>query len=176
MALEKLGKVFKLSSVDEERDVCTQDEETVREVYSMLIKKSALDAFDHIRLAHTETQLLAARPKDFKPAPPPPVKTRKEIEASMYTITEDHKIVQGPVKPTRVQMARDVFQPFYTLPTMTLAEVADIEMAMALTPQVPEPEKDDDVMDEAQEMKDRLWDDWKDMNPRGSGNKMANIG
>ena len=175
MALEKLSKVFKLSSVDEELDVCTQDEETVRDVYSMLIKKSALDAFDHVRLAHTEAQLLATRPKDFKSAPPP-VRTRKEIESSMYTITEDYRIVQGPVKPSRVQMARDVFQPFYTLPTMTLAEVADIEMAMALTPQAPESEKDEDVVDEAQEMKDRLWDDWKDLNPRGSGNKMANIG
>ena len=32
------------------------------------------------------------------------------------------------------------------------------------------------MQEDEEERKARAWDDWKDHNPRGSGNKMANVG
>ena len=84
-----------------------------------------------------------------------------------------------------------VFQPGHRLPTMTIEELADIEVAAALERQkkskempnsgrreqrrmehleMDGEEDDKDLADEAA-VHDRAWDDWKDEHPRGSGNK-----
>lgn len=80
-----------------------------------------------------------------------------------------------------------VFQPGHRLPTMSLEEYAEQELADAKerqrreqeAPQAPRrydqlaedgDEDDDKLVDEAT-YKDRAWDDWKDANPRGIGNK-----
>lgn len=60
------------------------------------------------------------------------------------------------------------------MPTMSLAECARREMEMEIVQgsgvvQSWESESDDDV-------EKRVWDDWRDENPRGSGNKMVNRG
>ncbi|CDI76061.1 immunoglobulin-binding protein, putative [Eimeria acervulina] len=73
---------------------------------------------------------------------------------------------------------------FY-LPTMSLAECADIEMEMetkqigAAKPKVVVEFSTGEARQaakEAEEMEARAWDDWKDENPKGSGNKMWNRG
>ncbi|RHY28979.1 hypothetical protein DYB32_005560 [Aphanomyces invadans] len=76
-----------------------------------------------------------------------------------------------------------VFQPGHRLPTMSLEEYADRELADALARQenekcdfvvvVARQDGDEDnlaLVDDAT-MRDRAWDDWKDANPRGIGNK-----
>lgn len=84
-----------------------------------------------------------------------------------------------------------VFQPGHRLPTMTIEELADIEVAAALERQrkteampasgrrenrrlehlkMDGDEDDKDLADEAA-AHDRAWDDWKDEHPKGSGNK-----
>ena len=84
-----------------------------------------------------------------------------------------------------------VFQPSHRLPTMTIEELANIEVAAALERQqksmtIPASgrlsqrriehlemdgeEDDNDLADDAA-VHDRAWDDWKDEHPAGSGNK-----
>ena len=72
-------------------------------------------------------------------------------------------------------------------PTMTLAEFADLEMADAaerekMAKEAPQgvrkyadlvaagEEENEELVDQAA-YKDRAWDDWKDSNKKGSGNK-----
>lgn len=80
-----------------------------------------------------------------------------------------------------------VFQPGHRLPTMSLEEYAEMEIADAQARQereanapvaprryeqlVEDGDEDNmELLDQATE-KDRQWDDWKDANPRGIGNK-----
>jgi hypothetical protein len=76
-----------------------------------------------------------------------------------------------------------VFQPFYSQPEMTLDAFADLamnEMAeqerqqkigqeMAAAESLRDPDRDEVV--DAQNLKDRNWDDWKDAHEKGAGNK-----
>ncbi|KAG7399975.1 hypothetical protein PHYBOEH_007495 [Phytophthora boehmeriae] len=80
-----------------------------------------------------------------------------------------------------------VFQPGHRLPTMTLEEYADREVADAMERQKREQEaptgprryeqlvedgdEDDEALVEEAAYKDRAWDDWKDANEKGIGNK-----
>lgn len=75
-------------------------------------------------------------------------------------------------------------------PTMSLEEFGDLERAAAMERSAQEAnsesgatkrykdlvqaglEDDDELLDAATEA-DRAWDDWKDQNPRGWGNKMG---
>merc|ERR1719329_1949074 len=93
-----------------------------------------------------------------------------------------------------------VFQPDIPMPTMSLAEAADIEMEEAREKQREKDEAQwrqqseevgtyggdrwwdgdrygskEDYEDEKKTYKDRDWDDWKDEHPYGSGNKKGNI-
>ncbi|KAG6969011.1 hypothetical protein JG688_00005529 [Phytophthora aleatoria] len=80
-----------------------------------------------------------------------------------------------------------VFKPGHRLPTMTLEEYADREVADAMERQKREQEapqgprrydqlvedgdEDDEKLVEESTYKDRAWDDWKDANEKGIGNK-----
>ncbi|KAH7647242.1 hypothetical protein FG379_002385 [Cryptosporidium bovis] len=83
-----------------------------------------------------------------------------------------------------------VFGPSHALPTISIAEAADIELAQAR-----EYEKSAEDMrkakearcailndkeyskeEEEDEYKARSWDDWKDLNPKGHGNTIKNVG
>ncbi|GLU12032.1 hypothetical protein SLE2022_287410 [Rubroshorea leprosula] len=98
-------------------------------------------------------------------------------------------LVGGSLTSERERMAAQVFQPGHRLPTMSIEEAGLREMQMMnnwqeRTAKVMEdansawykdnqklgPNEDDDDDDAAQE-KARAWDDWKDDNPRGAGNK-----
>ncbi|KAL7464811.1 hypothetical protein ACHAXS_010585 [Conticribra weissflogii] len=98
--------------------------------------------------------------------------------------------------PRRQQIADTVFRPHWNLPTMSLSELAERERAEAIQrgeaqKQAEEQAKfrprrydqlvrdgmeDDDELVEASAKLDRDWDDWKEENPRGSGNKMSERG
>lgn len=108
-------------------------------------------------------------------------------------------LIFGPVSllggnPTseRERMAAQVFQPSYRLPTMSIEEAGLREMEMMNEFQErnaklmqeansawykdnaksrPGQEEDEDDDDDAAQEKARAWDDWKDDNPRGAGNK-----
>ncbi|KAK6155573.1 hypothetical protein DH2020_009821 [Rehmannia glutinosa] len=90
----------------------------------------------------------------------------------------------------REKMAAQVFQPHYRLPTMSIEEAGLKEMEIMNkwqemnTKLIEEansswhndnkllrPSEEDDDDDDAAQDKARAWDDWKDDNPRGAGNK-----
>ncbi|XP_022723369.1 PP2A regulatory subunit TAP46-like isoform X2 [Durio zibethinus] len=98
-------------------------------------------------------------------------------------------LIGGSLTNERERMAAQVFQPGYRMPTMSIEEAGLREMEMmnkwqernakmfeeansAWYKDSPKlgPSEDDEDDDAAQE-KARAWDDWKDDNPRGAGNK-----
>ncbi|KAF5202204.1 Pp2a regulatory subunit tap46 [Thalictrum thalictroides] len=98
-------------------------------------------------------------------------------------------LVGGRITSERERMAAQVFQPGHRLPTMSIEEAGLKEMEIMNNWQEmnaklyeeantswhkdsrkPGPSNDDEDDDAAQE-KARAWDDWKDENPRGAGNK-----
>ncbi|KAF9615802.1 hypothetical protein IFM89_026473 [Coptis chinensis] len=98
-------------------------------------------------------------------------------------------LVGGRLTSDRERMAAQVFQPGHRLPTMSIEEAGLKEMEIMNNwqemnaklfeeantswhkerrkPGPPEEDEDDDAAQD----KARAWDDWKDDNPRGAGNK-----
>uniref|UniRef100_A0A1D1ZB55 PP2A regulatory subunit TAP46 n=1 Tax=Anthurium amnicola TaxID=1678845 RepID=A0A1D1ZB55_9ARAE len=94
-------------------------------------------------------------------------------------------LIGGKLNSERERMAAQVFQPGYRLPTMSIEEAGLREMEMMKKWQErntkffeeansswykDKPHRSDED-DESAEEKARAWDDWKDENPRGAGNK-----
>lgn len=95
-------------------------------------------------------------------------------------------LVGDTITTERQRLAAQVFQPSHRLPTMSIEEAGLKEMKImkewternaklqeeANSSWAREPKKENESDDdEAAEYKARAWDDWKDENPRGSGNK-----
>ncbi|KAM0837132.1 hypothetical protein ACQ4PT_061870 [Festuca glaucescens] len=94
-------------------------------------------------------------------------------------------LVGGGLTSERERMAAQVFQPSYRMPTMSIEEAGLTEMkimeewqestAKIIQEATSSWHKDDTSRAEddvdAEEEKARAWDDWKDENPRGAGNK-----
>jgi len=98
----------------------------------------------------------------------------------------------GQLRIRQEELRARVFQPGYSLPTVSLEEFAAQEVAAAeereakakLAAEAPagprrykqleeEGKEDEAELVEKAAFHDRAWDDWKDANPRGSGNKMG---
>ncbi|KAI9912227.1 hypothetical protein PsorP6_009845 [Peronosclerospora sorghi] len=91
------------------------------------------------------------------------------------------------VEIKRETIRSSVFKPGHRLPTMTLEEYADRELADAMerqkreqdAPQAPrrydqleeDGDEDNEILVDEATYKDRAWDDWKDANEKGIGNK-----
>uniref|UniRef100_A0A7S4HLI0 TAP42-like protein n=1 Tax=Odontella aurita TaxID=265563 RepID=A0A7S4HLI0_9STRA len=109
-------------------------------------------------------------------------------------VTQDP--VTGQLQLKKEEIKSQVFRPGWNQPTMSLAEYGDREVTQAIEREarqkVAEEEnkgkprryeqlvrdgmEDDANLVDASAKLDRDWDDWKDENPRGSGNKMADKG
>uniref|UniRef100_A0A7S4AX10 TAP42-like protein n=1 Tax=Pseudo-nitzschia australis TaxID=44445 RepID=A0A7S4AX10_9STRA len=121
--------------------------------------------------------------------PPPPNKGLKVTHISQDAAT-------GQLRFKREEIRSKVFQPGWNQPTMSLEELGEREYQEAIerearqkqaeADRVHQPKKYEDLVRDGLEDNaelvdasaklDRDWDDWKDQNPRGSGNKMANRG
>lgn len=95
-------------------------------------------------------------------------------------------VVSGSLSTDRERQIAQVFQPSHSLPSMSIEQAGLAEMEIMRTwnetnqkifdeanqsSWVGEEKKDDESDDEAATNKARAWDDWKDDNPRGAGNK-----
>lgn len=89
----------------------------------------------------------------------------------------------------RSLVASQVFRPDVSMPTVSLQEFANAEMErMRIASKTRDNDEiiisgdvDDYYRNQLRNehdklLKDRSWDDWKDDNPRGTGNKMTNLG
>ncbi|PSN62208.1 TAP42-domain-containing protein [Corynespora cassiicola Philippines] len=88
-----------------------------------------------------------------------------------------------PLRPftlldNRQRMTKNVFRPDHSLPTMTIDEYLEeekkrggiIEGGGEASGIRPEPDEDDLVKADEETMKQRAWDEFKEENPKGSGN------
>jgi immunoglobulin-binding protein 1 len=120
---------------------------------------------------------------------PPP--SNKPLKVTHITLDP-----AGQLQIKRDEIQSKIFRPSWNQPTMSLEELGEREYHQAVEREarqkVSEAERandprryDDLVRDEMEDeidlvdasaKLDQAWDDWKDENPRGSGNKMANRG
>ena len=109
-------------------------------------------------------------------------------------ITQDSST--GQLRFKKEEIRSKVFRPGWSQPTMSLEELGEKEYKEAIereerqkqaeAERIHQPKRydelvrdgmeDNEELVEASAKLDRDWDDWKDENPRGSGNKMANRG
>jgi immunoglobulin-binding protein 1 len=127
-------------------------------------------------------------PQDLNQRPPP---SNKPLQLTHIT-----KDPAGKIQVKREEIKSKVFRPSWNQPTMTLEQLGEIEYKQAMereerqkqaeAERVHEPKRyndllrdgleDDSNLVDASAKLDRDWDDWKDENPRGSGNKRSELG
>ncbi|KAH0704861.1 hypothetical protein KY289_009937 [Solanum tuberosum] len=155
---------------------------------------------EHTKKVETWHRDAAARAPYTKPAAPITCATfAQDVIEGRANVSQAHEhkhkpLIFGPASlvgrnPTteREKIAAQVFQPHYRLPTMSIEEAGLTEMNMMNkwqernvklmeeassswhrdAPKLRPGEEDDDAAQD----KARAWDDWKDDNPRGAGNK-----
>jgi hypothetical protein len=121
----------------------------------------------------------AAVTTDDERVSPPLMRLRSAMDGPLLSRTGK------PLQPftmlgNRQEMARGVFRPGHNLPTMTIDEyLAEerrrggiIEGGGEASGRVPEPDEDNIEKADAETMKAREWDEFKEANPRGSGNTL----
>eukprot|EP01071_Lankesteria_metandrocarpae_P012382 Lankesteria_metandrocarpae@DN578_c0_g1_i1.p1 len=170
---DRYGDEFKWHGV-----AAGDDEEEERALVILLLQQSALEALEHRDLTRQEIQMLEMRQvaAETKEAPQRVSQERKQLE--YFTIGRSTR------DQLHMKYLDSVFKPSHILPTMTLAEVAEWEMKYEVdmlggrgtTKKKVEPDEDDPVYIAFKEKKDRAWDDWKDENPKGWGNKNRSVG
>lgn len=121
----------------------------------------------------------------------PPRPSGKPLQVTR--ITQD---ATGQIQVKKEEIRSKVFRPGWNLPTMSLEELGEREYKAAMEREerqkhaeenrINEPKRYEDLLRDGMEDNadladasaklDRDWDDFKDANPRGSGNKMANRG
>jgi len=125
-------------------------------------------------------------------APPP---QQQAIQLTQITMNAAGQL-QATNLTSKELIRSQVFRPSWNLPTMSLEELAQREVEDARAREehqrlyaaqqqdaprrydqlVKDGREDDADLVDASAALDRNWDDWKDENPRGSGNKRANVG
>jgi hypothetical protein len=95
-------------------------------------------------------------------------------------LSKQGKILQPfTITSNRQQLKQKVFGTGQVLPSMTVEEYLDYELQngkMASEDNSRKKESDDEDYNSEDELEKRLWDDWKDDNPKGSGNLGGNLG
>lgn len=128
------------------------------------------------------------------PPPPPPPNSLLNKPMKVTRITKDP--TTGKLQMKREEIKSAVFRPGWNQPTMTLQQYGDKEVAearerearqkQAETDNLQKPrryeqlakdgmEDNADLVDASSKL-DREWDEWKEANPKGSGNKMGDRG
>ena len=123
---------------------------------------------------------------------PPPPTSSKPLEVTHIT----QNPVTGQLRMQRQEIKSNVFRPGWNQPTMTLEELAEKEVQQALEREARQKDaeaarknaprrydqlardgmEDNADLVDASAALDRQWDDFKDENPRGSGNKRGDVG
>lgn len=150
------------------------DDEDVRELVLLLLKSAVIESKEQSHLAKTELPFL----ERFNEEKNNPTKSTTKPEPKAAASKPFVLRINDPIELRKLYLNK-VFQPFHELPTISLAECAEIEMAqdLAIGANTTTKAKDEETSEnEEEEMKARAWDDWKDHNPKGSGNTMKNVG
>jgi len=165
------------------------DEDMERELILSLLGRACAAAAENIASAEQELPLLEMMVARGGPGAGPSCERPAPSEKPFILRIQD--------KAELMQIYKEmVFQCPYELPTMTLAEAANIEMEQVRERTAAQAQRErqanlsenerrwggdrygskEDLEDESKIYKDRDWDNWKDEHPYGSGNKMGNLG
>lgn len=182
---------------DDEDILRALDEDVVRAVYIDQLKLFSLYSFKNLELIAMELQVLLNRPAFEKAAKQDKAERPQEKDDDFgYTtrvesnpnrkkkiselISAQGKILQPfTITSDKQELRKKVFGTGQVLPSMSVEEYLDYELANG---KMLKPESNDnayqssDEDDSDEEIRKREWDDWKDDNPKGSGNMKANIG
>ncbi|KAI2637254.1 TAP42-like protein [Hypomontagnella submonticulosa] len=178
------------------------DEEAVRELYLTEIAFCTHMAFQGLESINREMEILAQAPIPSAPQAttvPDDERRRRESRDNGYSERLDAPLSSllsassgpllsregKPLRPftltsNRQELQRGVFRPGHNLPTMTIDEYLEeerrqgniIEGGGEASGRQPEPDEDDIEKADAETMKAREWDEFKEANPRGSGNTL----
>lgn len=177
---ELSGKVANADSIE--------DEDDKRQVYLDQISQLIIKSLNHLQLLDMELQVLSNRPSEPKIQEILETKSTKDDDYTtkletlpqnlpFSKLVNNGKVLQ-PFTLTRQDLKKKVFGTGQVLPSMTVEEYLDYELAngkMAAPEEPPVNSEDEDNPDEEEEYRKRDWDDWKDDHQKGSGNTM-NLG
>lgn len=198
----KLEILDQIDTNDENKDqFSNMDEAVVKQIYLDQIKLFTLKTFEFLQSLAMEIELLSNMPQVSPQAQE--IKDQMK-DARTYTHTNEYgyttKVEKNPLqKPKmsdliskqgkilqpftitsdRQQLKQKVFGTGQVLPSMSVEEYLDYELAngkMATQDNSRKKESDDEDYNSDDELEKRQWDDWKDANPKGSGNIRGNIG
>jgi len=176
------------------------DESLMRHLNICLLKDACYDVVNELMQCRREFDMLQHmlscddNGMDRLSLPPPTDNRHNNKPLEVTRINQDPKT--GQLLIQKEQIKSKVFTPSWNQPTMTLAEYGDREVSAAIQrshdQKVAEEEalkqprryeqlvkdglEDDEELVEQSVYVDRRWDDFKEANPRGSGNKMGNRG
>lgn len=154
--------------LEEQTANCSEEEEALRQYWIRMVNLHILRATQSLEQIGDELGLLNPNCKQpTRPVPPPPP-------------PQNHTRVTRPFRlvSKREEIAETVFRPDYNLPTMTIDEYLELERKRGgiLDGHSPNPKDnneqndDDNEDDEVALQRARQFDQFKDENPRGSGN------
>ncbi|EED23278.1 TOR signaling pathway regulator (TapA), putative [Talaromyces stipitatus ATCC 10500] len=175
------------------------DDEATRKLYLAEINLYTHQTFQSLDMIAQELEMLSQmRHAPPVSAPQDDPRSRNTPDKNNYSERLDgplSQLLQGgrggpllsksgkPLQPftltnKRTELQQGVFRPGHNLPTMTIDEYLEEErrrggiLEGGTSNEVPEPDEDD--LDKADEetMKARAWDEFKEDNPRGSGNTL----
>ncbi|KAK6464101.1 TAP42-like protein [Scheffersomyces coipomensis] len=172
------------------------DEDIIKQIYLDQISLFTLHTFNNLSNITMELTVLSNR-NPLPSQPTPPNSKQEQDDEFGYTtkleslpfskpaitelLSKQGKILQPfTITSNRQQIKNKVFGTGQVLPSMTVEEYLDYELANGkmMKDEVKDVSKEDDEdqYDSEEEIKERNWDDWKDDNPKGAGNSKANIG
>ncbi|CAH2351914.1 type 2A phosphatase-associated protein 42 [[Candida] railenensis] len=182
------------------------DEETLRAIYQDQLKLNALSSFNMLESTVMELEVLSKRPPpselalndqrkssfakgQFGPENDYGYTTKLENvynpnakgnEKASQLVSKQGKILQPfTITSNRQDLNKKVRGTGQVLPSMSVEEYLDYELANGkmVKEEAKDVQKDEDESDNSdEELEKRNWDDWKDDNPKGSGNTGGNIG
>eukprot|EP00831_Metopus_contortus_P009627 TRINITY_DN1370_c0_g1_i2.p1 TRINITY_DN1370_c0_g1~~TRINITY_DN1370_c0_g1_i2.p1 ORF type:complete len:299 (+),score=71.34 TRINITY_DN1370_c0_g1_i2:155-1051(+) len=156
------------------------DESKIREYYYKQLKFFSILAFEDINMNLKELESLLYLEKN--PSPPPAVKEESKIPEKQPRKVSAGVTVPNDFVDKRLEFQKEVFGPGFPQPTITVEEWGDYEKKkmeentkkFTEMNAREEAEKDADIdrddISDKKTIKDREWDDWKDLHPKGSGN------
>lgn len=144
------------------------------------------------RMAHAQSQIQSQQNRYAPQLPPERAPQGKGLQVTQ--ITQD--MSTGQLRLERQEIKANVLRPGWNQPTMTLEELGERELEQAIARDQAQKEaeaerahaprryeylvrdgmEDDAELVDASAALDRVWDDFKDENPRGSGNKRGDVG
>ncbi|KAF4541667.1 TAP42-like protein [Lasiodiplodia theobromae] len=190
----------KLEHLNQNPAAFQNDEDALRQLHLTNIALCVHQTFASLESIAQELQILAMAPPAPPPNAGPTAEDlrQRDRRGDGYSERLDAPLAglsnrTGPIlsadgKPlrpftlldNRQRVQQGVFRPDHSLPTMTIDEYLDeerkrggiIEGGGEQSGMQPEPDEDNMEKADAETMKARAWDDFKDDNPKGAGNTM----